>query len=71
MRKGFFWLLMRGNSFSWKSLVVGVVTSGLAGAAGEPRVDVPLKSCSFQIKLRYILILVLSFGLLSLLLLAG
>lgn len=60
--RAFFWLLVRESSWCWKSVTVGAVTSRLAGAAGEPKVDVPLKSCSFQVKLKYILILVLSFG---------
>lgn len=69
MREGFFWLLVRESSCCWKSLTVGVATSELPGVAGEPRVDVPLKSCSLLVKLKYILILVLSFGLFILLLL--
>jgi len=50
--------------------------SGLAGAAGEPRIKwkvdyVPLKRWSFQVKLKYLLILVLSLKMFSLLLPIG
>lgn len=50
--------------------------SGLAGAAGEPGIEwkldyLPLKRWSFQVKLKYLLILVLSLRMFRLLLPSG